>query len=417
MRIGLLTFLDVANFGANLQASSTYYYLKNMGHEVIAIRYESYKTVAEKTLSRLKRKLLGQPLSVQGQAHHEYVMTMLENQTKSLHTNRQVAAAIKEYKLDGVIIGSDAVAQHWPICSTWQFKMKRPFWIEPLQAERRFPNPFWGIGFADKVPTAMMSVSSQNSKYYSFRKFTLRRMAKQLRLMKYISVRDAWTKEMMLHADSSLDIAVTPDPVFALNQNLKQFIPSEEQIRGKYSLPKHYVLIGLRSQVYTCDELSELNELFKKEGKECVAFNIDGVYNYTHPFNYTIPLPLSPLDWFALIKYASAYIGSNMHPIVSSLTNAVPCVSLDNWGIVDFWGRRIEGKSSKVYDVLSQYGLSDYWIPIKQGRCEATIDKLVALIDSFPAVEVRRTSEKRLYKYNNMMDEILQSIQEVYHIC
>ena len=217
--------------------------------------------------------------------------------------------------------------------------------------------------------------------------------------------------------NSSLDIAITPDPVFALNQNLKQYIPSEEQIRSKYSLPAHYVLIGLRSQVYTCDELSQLNELFKKEGKECVAFNIDGVYNYTHPFNYTIPLPLSPLDWFALIKYASAYIGSNMHPIVSSLTNAVPCVSLDNWGIVDFWGRRKEGKSSKVYDVLSQYGLSDYWIPIKQGRCEATIDKLVALIDSFPVVEVRRTSEKRLYKYNNMLDEILQSIQEVNHIC
>ena len=409
MRIGLLTFLDVANFGANLQASSTYYYLKNMGHEVIAIRYESYKTVAEKTISKLKRKLLGQPLSVQGQAHHEYVMTMLENQTKALHTNRQVAAAIREYKLDGVIIGSDAVAQHWPICSTWQFTMKRPFWIEPLQAERRFPNPFWGVVFADKVPTAMMSVSSQNSKYYIFRKFTLRRMAKQLRLMKYISVRDAWTKEMMLHADSSLDIAITPDPVFALNQNLKQYIPSEEQIRSKYSLPAHYVLIGLRSQVYTCDELSQLNELFKKEGKECVAFNIDGVYNYTHPFNYTIPLPLSPLDWFALIKYASAYIGSNMHPIVSSLTNAVPCVSLDNWGIVDFWGRRKEGKSSKVYDVLSQYGLSDYWIPIKQGRCEATPKCLVELIHGFPKERVHEISEHRLNVYNEMMSDIIES--------
>ena len=308
-----------------------------------------------------------------------------------------------------MIIGSDAVAQHWPICSTWQFTMKRPFWIEPLQAERRFPNPFWGVGFAYKVPTAMMSVSSQNSKYYSFRKFTLRRMAKQLRLMKYISVRDAWTKDMMLHADSSLDITITPDPVFALNQNLKQYIPSEEQIRSKYSLPTHYVLIGLRSQVYTCDELSQLNELFKKEGKECVAFNIDGVYNYTHPFNYTIPLPLSPLDWFALIKYASAYIGSNMHPIVSSLTNAVPCVSLDNWGIVDFWGRRKEGKSSKVYDVLSQYGLSDYWIPIKQGRCEATPKCLVELIHGFPKERVHEISEHRLNVYNEMMSDIIES--------
>lgn len=412
MRIGLLTFLDVANFGANLQASSTYYYLKNMGHEVVAVRYESYKTVAERNLSRLKRNLLRQPLSEQGIAHHEYVTKMIENQTRVLHTNKEVAAAVKEYKLDGVIIGSDAVAQHWPLCSTWQFTMKRPFWIEPLQAERRFPNPFWGVGFADEVPTAMMSVSSQNSKYYSFKKFTLRRMAKQLRLMKYISVRDAWTRDMMLHADHSLSIALTPDPVFALNQNLKQYIPSEEEIRKKYSLPENYVLIGLRSQVYTCDELAMLNELFKKEGKECVAFNIDGVYNYTHPFDYTIPLPLSPLDWFALIKYASAYIGSNMHPIVSSLTNAVPCVSLDNWGIVDFWGRRKEGKSSKVYDVLSQYGLTDYWIPIKQGRCEAGVEKLVALIDSFPVDEIRRISEIRLEKYNVMMMQILNSFHE-----
>jgi len=409
MRIGLLTFLDVANFGANLQASSTYYYLKNMGHEVVAIRYESYKTVAERHLSRLKRNLLRQPLSVQCIAHHEYVMKMIDNQTKALHTNSQVATHIKEYKLDGVIIGSDAVAQHWPLCSTWQFTMKRPFWIEPLQAERRFPNPFWGVGFADEVPTAMMSVSSQNSKYYSFKKFTLRRMAKQLRLMKYISVRDAWTRDMMLHADPSLSIALTPDPVFALNQNLKQYIPSEEEIRKKYSLPENYVLIGLRSQVYTCDELAMLNELFKKEGKECVAFNIDGVYNYTHPFDYTIPLPLSPLDWFALIKYASAYIGSNMHPIVSSLTNAVPCVSLDNWGIVDFWGRRKEGKSSKVYDVLSQYGLGDYWIPIKQGKCDVTPNNIVNLLHSFPIDKVRKKSSKRLEVYNQMMNNIVKS--------
>ena len=35
MKIGVLTFLHVANFGANLQATSTYYYLINQGHTPI----------------------------------------------------------------------------------------------------------------------------------------------------------------------------------------------------------------------------------------------------------------------------------------------------------------------------------------------------------------------------------------------
>lgn len=411
MKIGLLTFLDVANFGANLQATSTYFYLKNHGHNVVALEYKSYKTIVEETISKYKRKFLGQPLSVQNIAHHEYVMKMVSNQINHIHTNKQVANTILKNDFDGVIIGSDAVAQHWPLFSTLQFTMKRPFWIEPLQPERRFPNPFWGIGYADKVPTAMMSVSSQNSKYSIFKKLTLNKMAKQLNDMRYISVRDEWTKLMMLHADSALDISVTPDPVFALNQNLGDYIPSESEIRSRFSLPQNYVLIGLRSQVYTKKELGYLNELFKNTNKECVAFTIDGTYKYEHPFNYTIPMPLSPLDWFALIKYSSAYIGSNMHPIVSALTNAVPCISIDNWGIVDFWGKRKEGKSSKVYDVLHQYNLSDYWYPIKQGHCEATMEEMVEKIELFPIEEVRKISIKRVNVYNRMMEDILKSFE------
>ena len=34
MRIGILTFYKVANFGANLQALSTFYYLKSKGFDV-----------------------------------------------------------------------------------------------------------------------------------------------------------------------------------------------------------------------------------------------------------------------------------------------------------------------------------------------------------------------------------------------
>lgn len=409
MKIGVLTFLHVANFGANLQATSTYYYLKNQGHTPIFINYTSYQVEITNKISQFKKKLQNRSISIQTLEHEKFIKEQIKNQTRNVHTCSQVFEVIKEEGIEAVIIGSDAVAQHWPLFSTLKLGKHRPFWIEPLQQERRFPNPFWGVGFSARIPTAMMSVSSQNSKYPIFTKSVLKRIAKQIDTMTYISVRDAWTKDMMLAAQPSRSIEVTPDPVFALNYNLGDLIPSENDIRRKFELPEKYVLIGLRSQVYTYEELDKMNELLKSEGKECVAFNIDGVYAYKHPFKYEIKLPLNPLDWFGLIKYASAYIGSNMHPIVSSLTNGVPCFSIDNWGIVDFLGKKKTSKSSKVYDVLSQYGLTDYWCAIENGKCNTTVEKIIEKLHNFPTDKVKQISIKRVNVYKNMMERIISS--------
>lgn len=409
MKIGVLTFLHVANFGANLQATSTYYYLKNQGHTPVFINYTSNQVEITNKISQFKKKLQNRSISIQTLEHEKFIKEQIKNQTRNVHTCSQVFEVIKEEGIEAVIIGSDAVAQHWPLFSTLKLGKHRPFWIEPLQQERRFPNPFWGVGFSDKIPTAMMSVSSQNSKYPIFTKSVLKRIAKQIDTMTYVSVRDAWTKDMMLAAQPSRSIEVTPDPVFALNYNLGDLIPSENDIRRKFELPEKYVLIGLRSQVYTYEELDKMNELLMSEGKECVAFNIDGVYAYKHPFKYEIKLPLNPLDWFGLIKYASAYIGSNMHPIVSSLTNGVPCFSIDNWGIVDFWGKKKTSKSSKVYDVLSQYGLTDYWCSIENGKCSTTVEKIIEKLHNFPTDKVKQISIKRVNVYKNMMERIISS--------
>lgn len=412
MKIGVLTFLHVSNFGANLQAFSTYMYLKNHGHEPVYLDYSSGITEFYKKMTLWKRHLLDQSLNPQDKEHLHFVDKMIDEQIHGLRNIRDVRNAVLSCNLDGVIVGSDAVAQHWPFGSTWKIGKHRPFWIEPMQPERRFPNPFWGCGYANKIPTAMMSVSSQNSKYFLFGKRTLKKMASQLELMTYISVRDTWTRDMMHKADPELNITVTPDPVFALNQNAFKLLPSEEAIRKKFNLPPHYVLVGLRSQVLSNKELSELDELMGKDGKRCVAFCIDGVYNYKHPFKYQIPIPISPLDWFALIKYADAYVGSNMHPIVSCLSNAVPCYSLDNWGATNFWGKKILSKSSKVYDILNQFELGDYITTIEEGKCNVTIKDIVEHINAFPTEKVKEKAQERLTVYNTMMENILSSFKK-----
>lgn len=49
MRIGILTFYKVDNFGANLQAVSTYYKLIKQGHTPVLIYYESQSSLNHRT--------------------------------------------------------------------------------------------------------------------------------------------------------------------------------------------------------------------------------------------------------------------------------------------------------------------------------------------------------------------------------
>lgn len=409
MKIGILTYYRVENYGANLQALSTYCYLKKKGHEPVMLEYVSRVTAAYSWISDFKGKYKPKKRLVQKEEHLRFIDSHINNQIRNLRSSSDVLKAIKENKIEAIIIGSDAVAQHWPKFSTLKFNLHRPFWFEPFPSERRFPNPFWGVGLSDKIPTAMMAVSSQNSPYKKFSFITKKRMKKALGNMRYISVRDAWTRDMMLSSAPSLKIDITPDPVFALNQNLGDVIPSESDIRSRFNLPQNYVLVGLRSQVFSVPFLNELNEKFREQGKECVAFNIDGAMAFKHPFAYETPIPLSPLDWFALIKYSCGYIGSNMHPIVSALTCCVPCFSIDNWGSTNFWGKRINDGSSKVQDVLSQYDIADWRVSIDNGICEVSSQELVEKINTFPIDKVRYISVLRLEKYNQAMEKILSS--------
>ena len=61
--------------------------------------------------------------------------------------------------------------------------------------------------------------------------------------MKYISVRDTWTRDMMLAIGTTQNIEVTPDPVFSFNYNAGALVPSEEDLRIRFNLPKQYVLV------------------------------------------------------------------------------------------------------------------------------------------------------------------------------
>lgn len=404
MRIGILTFYKVANFGANLQALSTFYYLKSKGYDVVFLNYMANET-EDKLLTDYK-------LNIQTKCHIDFIDKFIPCQTRILHDGNEVFEEIKNRQIDSIIIGSDAVVQHHPFISRLVFGPRRLHLMDKVAKERLFPNPFWGVPFSAKIPTVMMSVSSQNSEFKYFDFLLKSKMKKALDEIKYLSVRDEWTKRMFESIKCKSSIHVTPDPVFAFNMNVpKELIPTREELDSKFNLPQKYVLVSLHSQSLSVGFLQELGDAFKRKGLECVAFPMPSGVKFQHLFKYQIQTPLSPLDWYSLIKNASAYIGSNMHPIIVSLHNAVPCFSIDHWGTMDFWGNKKDNGSSKIEHILSVYNLKNNRKTIQKGICSVSVQEIIDAIDSYPKLDVSKQSQIQLMEYNNMMTNIIKEFK------
>lgn len=383
MRIGVITYFKVLNFGANLQAVSTYFYLKKHGHEPFFINY---------LLDDALRDLQKHQNDEQWNEHLCFINKIIIDQTQICQKAEDILQVVSLYKLDGIIIGSDALLQHHPFITRIKKGRRKPFFIMPIRSDRLFPNLCWGVGLSDKVPLALMSVSSQNSEYDLFLSSTKRKMQKSLENFKYISVRDIWTQDM-LKCITNNTFPVTPDPVFAFNQNAAEIIPSKEDILERFSLPKNYVLLSLFSQVLTENVIAQLKDFFNKIDVALVVLPLPTGVHFKHNADIEIKCPLSPIDWYALIKYSYAYIGSNMHPIVTCLHNAIPCFSIDNWGRSDFWGNKKNDGSSKVEHIMTVFGVADNHRFIQRSRCDISALEIFDKIQSFPKEVVARKAQ------------------------
>lgn len=404
MNIGILTYGRVPNFGANLQSTSTYIYLQKKGHTPIYIYYlskELYKKIENSRMS-----------NPQIQAHYDYFDSIVKNKTTPCHSPEDVNREIARLGIEAIIIGADAVLQHHPFFSRIVAR-RRPFPIGLLSytSDRLFPNLFWGVGIDDHIKMAMMSVSNQNSEYKYFLPSTRKKMRKALDRLNYISVRDRWTQKMIASIDKRLQVNVTPDPVFAFNQNMAGYIPTKEKITAKFGLPKKYIVISLFDQTLSKKCLDELKSSFKEKGLDCVVLPMpDEGVNFKHSFDYVIKVPLSPIDWYAIIKYSLGYVGENMHPIVVCLHNGVPCYSIDNWGCRNFFHKPKNNGSSKVEDILITFGVEKNRSSIIRGKCDVSAQEIVSSLAAFPLDIVRKQASEYYNQYLSMMESILNKL-------
>lgn len=401
MKIGVITYYKVLNFGAALQAVSTYYYLKKHGHQPVFINYQSKE--AQGAISK------GQN-DCQWREQLKFVDSIISTQTCVCDTAKQVVEIVKTQGIEAIIIGSDALLQHHSLISRLKKGRHKPVYLQKISSDRLFPNVFWGICINKIVPVALMSVSSQNSAYKLFSPVTKWRMKRTLSNMKFISVRDTWTKNMLMHV-AGITAEVTPDPVFAFNYNANEIIPNKADILSKFNLSENYILLSLFSQVISKDEIAAIKKLFNDDGKEMVILPMPTGESYESVEDRRIEFPLSPVDWYALIKYSSGYIGSNMHPIVVCLHNAVPCYSLDIWGRTDFFNRKINDNSSKVKHIMNVFGVGNNYRTIDGNTCRVSPEEIFWGIKTFPKSVVKEKASAYFNEYNEMMIKMLNSFE------
>lgn len=408
MKIGLLAYHAVCNFGAMLQLLSTYMFLKNHGHEPVIINwvakdlenYYAQNTPISQIENQLKLRL------------------QLWKETALCRTIKDVANIISNEQIDAVIIGSDAVAQHHPLFERIVFPCRNIIAINSVTSDVLFPNPFWGIwtDYLDKpVPVALMSAASQDSKYKYISKKLRKQMKERIMAFSYVSVRDVDTQKMCSFiTEGQCCPSVTPDPVFAFNQNAASLVPSKEELMKKYGLSGKYMLISFKNEK-RCNVsqtwLNKFQDIAKHHGIQCVSLPFSTSLS-AGELESEIALPLNPIDWYALLKYSCGYIGNNMHPIVVCIHNSVPFFSFDNYGTKHANGLFCDSSTSKIRHILKVANLLDCRIASNSlFRRTPSPEHVFNKLQTFDKAKCKNFAQGYLNKYNEMMTKILERLR------
>ncbi|MCE5187390.1 MAG: polysaccharide pyruvyl transferase family protein [Planctomycetaceae bacterium] len=352
-KIGILTYHAVCNFGANLQALSTVGYFRKKGYNPVAIDW------VPEDMERQYRKAV----SPEQFAEHQRFINEHLPLTQRCRTEQDILGQIKAHALDAIVIGSDAVTQHKSLWSRLYFPTKTIFRVAPPPPPQLvFPNPFWGSFMSrleTRIPIIMMSVSCQNEKYIGIQGGIRQQMYKAVKELAYISVRDHWTQRMFKHISRGRIIPpVTPDPVFSFNQNAGERIAAKDDLLRRFNLSPEYLLLSfVRHGCVDRDWLCDFAAIANCRNVECLMMPMPRGHIFNDiPGIRNIPLPLSPLDWYGLIKNSTAYIGHNMHPMIVAMHNDVPFYIFDYYGIVHL-KLFVNSRSSKIYDILERAGM------------------------------------------------------------
>lgn len=348
MKIGILTYHWVYNFGANLQTLSTIGYLRSKGHDPVVINWIPGDSEQQYIASTSKEQA-----SVFVKFQKEYYPL-----TKLCRNAKDIADVIKEEHIEMVFEGADTLFMlRKPSIDKNTGETRQPF------SDMTFPNPFWGeyLNYC-QVPVVGFSIATLQTDAEDFPDIA-EEAGRYLKRFSKLTVRDVPTQKLVSSFTRGEIIPkITPDPVFAFNDNVK--VNDSEVLSGLGVTPGYYLICvpepynqKLKTWV---DDLTAIiqssgktvYELPRQTGVQC--FNIPQLKRTN----------ITPLEWYVLIKNCAGYIGGLMHPIVSCIHNEVPFYAIDYYGIsyhLRYFHRYTRINTSKTYQIIKECGLTQYY--------------------------------------------------------
>lgn len=407
MKIGILTYHCVTNFGAQLQCLSTIGYLKKHGHDPIVLNWYP---------DDLKDFYKRQHPQVQYDEQFNFSQEQMPV-SRLCSTLDQLNTEIDSLQLDAILLGSDALFDYAPLKTRRPFSFKKLRFVQTnVDCNHDIPNPFWGSfndGIKRKIPFGGYAISSQNAPYKKVVAEERKELGRLLNNFTLITTRDEWTKNMVEYLSGRNDVLLVPDPVFAFNNNT-DFDISKESLLKKYNLPENYVLFSFHHKYLSEVFINQIvHGVEEATGFATVSFPMPrGLkkFDTTH----SIELPLPTLDWYYLIKYSQGYIGELMHPIIVSLHNSVPFYCFDQYGtyktiIPRIWSKYVK-ESSKIYDILERASLLTNTISYAE-ICSVTPERVVKAFLDFDKDKCSAFAELQYSRYEEGMDKVVSSFK------
>jgi|GEM_PF-1067146 len=344
MKLGILTYHAPYNFGANLQAYTTVLYLKSLGHDPKIIDYGRDATM------RVYRAMVPKE---QWEGHDVFVENKLPL-TKSASNKQELIDLVREERFDGIIVGADAV---------WSYSKRN----------KEMPVYFldWLFNTSDisHIPAATMSVANMSKGFKHLGQEEITQLKDVITKFSYLTVRDNWTRRAVnkhIFGGKNIVDVLNPDPVFIL----KDLITDKFFTQGLISDIDKYLLFTLpkktkQSQRWfnTFKKLAnsagyKVGELPLPEGKSGIEFD------------FSIPYPIDPIQWYLWLVNSSGFIGLRFHAVVSCISAGVPFISIDSYGCSAFIVKviyrlgfyrlsRTFDSRSKIYQLLKHSKFKD----------------------------------------------------------
>ncbi|MDY0222805.1 MAG: polysaccharide pyruvyl transferase family protein [Desulfobacterium sp.] len=387
VKIGILTYHAPYNFGANLQALASSRFLEGKGHEVKIIDYLREESVATYREKVPKEQWTG---------HDEFVRRSF-SLTRHVSTQQGLCEVVKEEKFNGIIVGADAV---------WSFPKDRK------EVPAYFMDWLFETPDIANIPVASMSVANMSGGYDHLSEDLKQQLRNSISKFTALTVRDDWTKESVnrhLFSGKQVVQTINPDPVLCLPGYVANSL-DQNDFAKQITRPFFLFTLPKNAQILA-NWLEKFKAIANENGYLIGELPLpDGPSNLRYDFS--IPYPIDPLDWFFWIGRASGFVGLRFHAVISAIATGTPFFSIDSYGQIPFVpklfnrfgfyriGRKFNTKS-KIHQLLKHTPFEAN--RVYQGR---------GLAGTSPAVVFDRLTQNSTAEIQSLQQELSASYEK-----